>query len=102
MSIQTNKGASNIWLFGEVIFQIDTWNMYGSSSVDLHFTGSTHAAALLLIRSIVQTRQSNRGKLIVKATPIALGMGFMQKRDKTPKIALQREAEAYSDDARLD
>ena len=71
----------------ELVFQIDTWNMYASSAVDVHFTGNTHTAALLLVRSAVQTSHSNRGKLTIKATPIALGMGFCQSRDKTPSIA---------------
>jgi hypothetical protein len=91
----TNKGTRTRQVYCraqqvELKFQIDTWNMYGESTIDSHCTGSRHTAALLLIRDIKHTRPSNRGKLVVTATPLALGAGFWQKYDKTPAIANRR------------
>lgn len=74
----------------EISFQINTWNVYSNSSLTLHFRGYSRIAALLLIRSIERPRQKGRVKLIIKATPLALGTGFASSHDRTPDIAWQR------------
>lgn len=60
----------------ELVFQIDTRNIYGSSAYNLHFTANNSAAAFLLVRSILPKTDKSKVKLEIKATPIALGTGF--------------------------
>jgi hypothetical protein len=71
----------------ELRFQIDTWNVCGSSAVESHFAGNSTVASLLLVRSVVPASDTKTTKLAIKATPIALGTGFWPSKDKTPAIA---------------
>ncbi len=74
----------------EIRFQIDTWNIYSNSSLTLHFAGATRIASLLWIRSVEKPVNEKNLKLVVTATPIALGSGFHPSEDRTPDIAHQR------------
>ncbi len=75
----------------EIRFQIDTWGIYSNSALTLHFCGQGMAAALLLIRDIARPSEPDSNlRLVVTATPIALGIGFFPPFDRTPEIALQR------------
>jgi hypothetical protein len=80
-----------------LIFQINTWNAYSNSSLSLHFRGNSRVAALLLIRSIENSHHDGEFKLVVKATPIALGTGFWSPHDRTPAIALADTYSNYDD-----
>lgn len=73
-----------------ISFQINTWNVYSNSSLNLHFRGYSRIAALLLIRSIERPPEKGRVKFIIKATPLALGTGFASSHDRTPDIAWKR------------
>ncbi|MBX3357326.1 MAG: HNH endonuclease [Phycisphaeraceae bacterium] len=82
----------------EVVFQMDSWNVFSSSSLDLHFRGSTRTLALLLVRSVEASPGSGPIRLVVKTTPIALGAGFPPSSDRTPAIAW-RKCESDEDEA---
>lgn len=82
----------------EIEFQIDTWNVYSNSSLHLHFRGYSRVTALLYIRSIERPLQTGSVKLLIKATPLAIGTGFAQSHDRTPAIAWrQRECDDEPD-----
>ncbi|MFN0132753.1 MAG: HNH endonuclease signature motif containing protein [Phycisphaerales bacterium] len=71
----------------EVAFQLSTWNIFSNSSLTLHLRGSSRVTALLMIRSVEQVKDMARVRLMIKATPIALGSGFAPSHDRTPVIA---------------
>ena len=64
----------------EVKFTANTRHMYGSSALYDAFSGNRFAAALLLVRDISQ-EDSN---LVIRATPLAMGAGFVPNTYKTP------------------
>lgn len=53
-------------------FFIDTRNMFGTTSMTVSFTGHSHCAALVQVKSISRHRNS----LTLHCTPLALGVGF--------------------------
>lgn len=67
-------------------FQIDAWNVYGSSALTLHFTGHHRVASLLLLRSAEVNIINELSILLVNATPIALGTGFPAEDNYAPLI----------------
>lgn len=75
----------------EVQCQMDTWSVFSNSALTLHFRGASRVAAFLLIRSVEPPGEgSHQTRLVVKATPIALGSGFAPSHDRTPPIASRR------------
>lgn len=75
----------------QVQFEINTWNIYSNSALESVFQGSnSQIAAILFVRSVESGERP--AKLIVKATPVALGTGFWSPTDNTPLIARIREA----------
>jgi hypothetical protein len=64
----------------EIQFLANTRHMYGSSALYGNFTGHRFAAALLLIKEV----SSENGILVVRATPLAMGSGFIPSAYKTP------------------
>jgi hypothetical protein len=58
--------------------------MYGTSAANVHFTGTSQVAALLLIRSILPATSQKKVELEVKATPVALGTGFWKSPSLVP------------------
>jgi hypothetical protein len=77
----------------ELLTEINTWNVYSNSALTVHFRGRSRVAALLLIRSIEPSESSQRTLVEVKATTLALGVGFPSDFDRTPTIALISESE---------
>ena len=73
----------------ELTFQIDTWNVYSTSALNLHFWRRSTIAALLFVRSLESAGMRSR-KLLIKATPVALGTGFWPEHNRTPLIAEPR------------
>jgi hypothetical protein len=71
----------------ELIYQINTWNIFSDSSLDLHFRGSSKIASLLVIRSLSRELKKGKPTLVLKATPVALGTGFWSPHDRTPSVA---------------
>jgi len=64
----------------EIQFMANTRHMYGSSALYGNFTGHRFAATLLHIKEV-----SNEGNsLVVRATPLAMGSGFIPSEYKTP------------------
>ena len=64
----------------QIEFTANTRHMYGSSALYGNFTGHRFAATLLLIKEI-----SNEGStLVVRATPLAMGAGFIPSAYNTP------------------
>ncbi len=57
----------------EIVFHVDTRNMFGVSSITASFTGHKSCASLVQFKSF---EKINDGKLILHCTPIALGVGF--------------------------
>lgn len=64
----------------EVKFMANTRHMYGSSALYDAFTGNRFAAALLLVRDI----SPEGSTLVVRATPLAMGAGFVPFAYNTP------------------
>lgn len=77
-------------------FQIDTWSVYSTSALTLHFTGHNRVASLLLLRSAETNTVDGKTMLLVNATPLALGTGFPPDDHRTPAIAYR---DALDDDA---
>lgn len=64
----------------EVRFLANTRHMYGSSALYDSFSGNRFAAVLLLVREVAK-----EGALVViRATPLAMGAGFVPSSYKTP------------------
>ncbi len=64
----------------EIQFMANTRHMYGSSALYGNFTGHRFAATLLHVKEV-----SNEGNfLVVRATPLAMGSGFITSEYKTP------------------
>lgn len=82
----------------EITFQVDTWNMYSNSAVTLHFRGNSKVLALLLVRDIDTRPPKEKIRLRIKATPIALGVGFPSGHDRTPDIAWRDFLDAVDSD----
>lgn len=82
----------------EVVFQIDTWNVFSNSSLTLHFCGHSRIASLVYIRDVKRVMNTRYVKLVVNATPIAIGTGFPPSEDRTPAIAWKRFEENLSED----
>lgn len=61
----------------KVEFGIDTRFMYGTTSMEISFAGHSQAAALLIVKSI---NELESGELVLKCTPLALGIGFEEFR----------------------
>ena len=53
-------------------FRVSTWDMFGNSSVNDSFSGHKTAAALVMAKSV----EEQAGKLVIRATPLAMGTGF--------------------------
>ncbi len=54
-------------------FFIDSINMYGTTSMAISFAGHQSCGALLQVKSMLE---DDDGKLIIRCTPIALGVAF--------------------------
>lgn len=55
-------------------FEVDTRDMYGTTSMTVSFFGRQTCAAFLLVKSVKQVS----GKLLLDCTPIALGVSFQR------------------------
>jgi hypothetical protein len=59
----------------EFIFQANTRDMFGTTSIVSSFSGHKSAAAFVVIKS----QEEVNGKLVFHCTPIAMGVGFLVK-----------------------
>lgn len=64
----------------QIEFSANTRHMYGSSALYGNFTGHRFAATLLLTKEI----SNEGGILVVRATPLAMGAGFIPSAYKSP------------------
>ncbi len=64
----------------EVRFTANTRHMFGSSSLYDSFTGHRVIAAFLLVKNVAD----EDGNVVIRATPIAMGMGFSQYAYESP------------------
>ncbi|WP_409268704.1 HNH endonuclease signature motif containing protein [Massilia sp. BHUDP2] len=64
----------------EVRFYANTRHMFGSSALHTNFVGSSFAAVLLLAKRI----EIEEGKLVLHATPMAMGAGFLPSAYQSP------------------
>jgi hypothetical protein len=78
-------------------FVLDTWNMYSSSALNLHFKGHTRVGAVLRLRSAEVSEVDGKSRLVVNATPIVCGSGFPPDIDHPPPVALRNEDECEDD-----
>lgn len=74
----------------EIVFFVDTVNMFGTTSITVSFWGYKNCSALLQVKSF---STSDGGKLILDCTPIALGVGF-KKRSISHNHQIQRTQSA--------
>ena len=63
----------------KIEYQVNTRNMYGSTSITCSFSGHKSCASLLQVKSIEDSGQER----ILHCTPIALGIGFHTKTYET-------------------
>lgn len=70
-------------------FQFDTWNISTNTSLNYHFTGHTRVAALMFLRSA----EVEESVLVLRATPLALGVGFPSFGDREPLVAKIRASQ---------
>jgi hypothetical protein len=64
----------------EIQFMANTRHMYGSSALHGHYRGHSFAATLLMVREVA----NENGVLIVRATPLAMGSGFIPAAYNSP------------------
>jgi len=57
----------------EIQFGLDTRDMFGTTSISTSFKGHSVCSALLVVKSLAENADR---KLVVSASPIALGVGF--------------------------
>jgi hypothetical protein len=61
-----------------VEFYVDTIDMFGTTSMTVSFQGHQSCSALLLVKSLSENED---GELLLKCTPLALGIGFKCAND---------------------
>lgn len=66
-------------------FFVDTRDMFGTTSMTISFSGHQCCAALLQVKSLEETSD---GWLILRCTPIALGVGFRRNEVAGSTIAI--------------
>lgn len=81
-----NNGEENRLVYArsnhiEIQFHAHTRHMYGNSALYDNFVGSRFTASLIHVKDI----SLEEGSLIVRATPISLGAGFVPNAYSTPR-----------------
>lgn len=72
----------------EVRMMANTRHMYGSSALYTHFSGNSFTAILFFVKNV----STQEKILVIDATPLAMGVGFVPSEYHTPRPLLYRWA----------